>query len=141
MFLKYTPDGGPAQEWTFKLGKLRSREIEEIERLTGLPYGPVFKEAVLTGNARCRRALLFTFLRRDHGRLRFDDVDFADDELVLEMDREELTELRASIETADGLPEADRAIALGLCDRELARAAEAPGKAPSPSDATSTASP
>lgn len=130
MILVYTPDGGEAQRWEFRLGKLRSMEIEAIEKHTGMAYGSEFREALLKGNGRARRALLWTFQRRAHPTIKFADVDFADDEVVLEQDRDEWAELRKATEDAQGIDEDTRTMALAAIDKEMAAAPEAPGKAP-----------
>lgn len=141
MFLKYTPDGGDEQKWTFKLGKLRSMETEAIEKLTGLDYGVPFKQALMQGNTRARRALLYTFLRRQHPTIRFADVDFADDELVLDMDVEEWQEMRAEVERSTTVDESTKAEVLAAIDASIAEADPAPGKALEKTDESATASP
>ncbi|MER7002204.1 hypothetical protein ABT297_04035 [Dactylosporangium sp. NPDC000555] len=142
MFLVYKPEDGDAQRWTVQLGKLRSGEIEQIEKLTGFDFGTDYKTRLMRGNALARRALLFTMLRRAHPRTRFADVDFADDELTLEMDVAELTELRTAIEEADALSDDERKLAISQIDRQLAEAAdegrEPEGKAPTPSSDVAT---
>ncbi|GIJ51326.1 hypothetical protein Val02_82120 [Virgisporangium aliadipatigenens] len=150
MFLIYTPDGEETQKWEFKLGRLRSMEIEAIEKLTGLDYGSTFKQALLQGNARARRALLWTFLRRDHPRLKFSDVDFFDEEVEVTLDRAEWGELRTETEAAAGVDEDARAQALAAIDMAIAQlddgvdeadveAGDGQGKAPSSPDAATTA--
>lgn len=141
MYLIYRPDGGEEQRWTFQLGKLRSMEIEAIEKVTGLKYGTEFKETLLKGGALARRALLWTFQRRTHPTLRFADVDFADDELALDMDRDEWAEIRAATEKAPGMDDETRQQLLAAIDQSIESADEAPGKASTSSSATSTASP
>lgn len=138
MYLIYTPDGGAEQRWTFKLGKLRTMEIEAIERLTDLDYGSQFKQKLLQGNAKARRALLFTFLRREHPHIKFTDVDFADDELRLDMDREEWQETRAEVEKA-AMSEEMRAQVLEAIDASIESADDAPPKAHSGSAGENTA--
>lgn len=128
MFLRYTPDGSDAREWALDLGKLRSMEIEQIERTTGLAYGTEFKQQLLKGSARARRALLWTLQRREHPTLKLDDVDFADDELTLIMDKAELAETRVAVAKAD-IPEAEKSLALEIIDEQMSTAPDAPGKA------------
>lgn len=141
MILIYRVEGGEEQRWEFKLGRLRVMEIEAIEKVTGLAYGSEFREALLKGAIRARRALLWVFLRRAHPTLKFVDVDFADDEVVLEQDRDEWTELRKATVDAPGIDEETREMALAAIDKELESAPDAPGKAPLSSDAAGTASP
>lgn len=103
MFLVYTPEGQTEPtRWRYNPKKLMSVEREDLERRTEKNFAD-FTSAVLQGNSLCRRALLFTFLRRDHAKTRFEDVDFAWDELTLEYSRQELERMRANIlETLHG---------------------------------------
>jgi len=128
VYLRYTPDGGDIQEWTVQLGRFRSQEIEQIERITGLDYGTEFKSRLLKGNGKARRALLWTLQRRDHPRIKFEDVDFADDELTLVMDRAELEETREMLATV-AMPDDERAMAYAMLERQISEAPEPPGKA------------
>lgn len=129
MILTYEPDGEERQEWQVRLGKLRSMETEAIERVTGLDWGTEYKQRLLQGNMRARRALLWTLLRRQHPKLQFADVDFADDEVVLRMDTEELAEQRGVVEKLD-LPDLEKSAALALIDEQMITAPAPPGKAP-----------
>ncbi|MFI6700321.1 hypothetical protein ACIBJC_15310 [Streptomyces sp. NPDC050509] len=97
MFLIYQPEGqDEPTRWRYQPKKLMSVEREDIERRTGKNFSD-FTTAVVQGNSLCRRALLFTFLRRDHPKTRFEDVDFAWDELKLEYSRQELEQIRKNI--------------------------------------------
>lgn len=125
MRLVYAPDGQESQRWPVDLGKLRVAECEQIEKRTGLTYGAEFKEQLLKGGITARRALLFTLLRREHPRTRWEDVDFADDELRLEFDVDELREMRAATVDATGVSEEHRAQALAVLDAEIAAAEDA----------------
>lgn len=144
MFLTYKPEDGDEQRWTIKLGKLRSLEIEQIEKLTAMDYGAEFRQRLLKGNGLARRALLFTLVRRDHPRTRFADVDFADDELILEMDLVELREVREAVVEAPTLSDDERTIALAQVDAQIAEIeaageqVEAEGKAPTPANEGAT---
>lgn len=143
MYLTYQPDGQEAQRWEIDLRKFRSMEIEAIEKVTGFDYGTTYKERLVRGNALARRALLWTMQRRIHPTTKFADVDFADGELQLELDREELDASRKAIAEADGLPEDERAMALHLLDLQIAQSAgagEIEGKALTPSGETGTGS-
>jgi hypothetical protein len=119
MKLKYTPDGAEAQLWDVQLGKLRSHESEAIEKRTGLHYGGDFKEALLKGGMLARRALLFTMLRRTHHTIRFDDVDFADDELELQFDLDEWRRMYAEVEASADLDDEVKAEKLALFAGEI----------------------
>lgn len=129
MRLVYHPDGqSEPREWPIDLGKFRTLEVENIERLTGLDYGADFKKRLLQGSALARRALLYTLQRREHPHLRFSDVDFADDEVRLEFDLAELREMRAA---AAGAPMAEdqRSLVLSEIDRQIELETAAHGEA------------
>ncbi|WP_320069751.1 hypothetical protein [Micromonospora sp. RTGN7] len=148
MRLIYRPDGQPEQAWPVNLGRFRVAECEAIERRTGLPYGTEYKTALLKGATAPRRALLWTLLRRDHHTLRFEDVDFYDDELQLVFDVDELREMRDATAEAPGIGESERGQALAALDAEIDAALAAAGddvdqvdgggKAPSETSPTAT---
>lgn len=97
MYLEYQPEGADEpKRWKYNPRKLMSVEREDIERRTGRNYSQ-FTTDVLQGNSLCRRALLFTFLRREHPKTRFEDVDFAWDELKLDYTKAEWQEMRQKV--------------------------------------------
>ncbi|TLQ45751.1 hypothetical protein [Streptomyces marianii] len=94
MYLIYQPEGQEPSRWKYNPRRgLLSVEREDIERRTGKDYAE-FTQAVLKGNSLCRRALLFVFLRRQHPKLRWEDVDFEWDELKLEYSKQEWERMR-----------------------------------------------
>jgi hypothetical protein len=133
MFLIYQPEGqDEPTRWRYNPKKLMSVEREDIERRTDKNFSD-FTTAVLQGNSLCRRALLFTFLRRDHPKTKFEDVDFAWDELTLEYSRQELQEMRKTVvETQHGdqlaaaLTNIDQAIEDAFDDAQESGKAELP---------------
>jgi len=136
VFLVYKPEGSAEPtRWRYNPRKIMSAERENIERLTGRNWTEFTKD-VVQGSSICRRALLFTFLKRDHlgtGGPRFDDIDFAWDELDLEYSKGELTQMREA--AADGVPAAQRAAVLARFESMIAEAVEDPeeeGKAQLP---------
>lgn len=136
MFLVYQPEGSTEPtRWRYNPRKLMSPERENIERLTGMTWTE-FTEAVVKGSSLCRRALLFTFLKRDHpgpGGPKFDDISFAWDELKLEYSKGELIEIREA--AAEAASAEQRPLLLANFDRQIAEAAEDPeeeGKAQPP---------
>lgn len=134
MFLVYKPEGSEEPtRWRYNPRKIMSAERENIERLTDRNWAQ-FTQEVVQGSSICRRALLFTFLKRDHpGSVRFDDVDFAWDELDLEYSKGELEQMRDA--AADGAPAAQRAAILSRFESMIAEAVEDPeeqGKAQLP---------
>lgn len=131
MFLTYTPEGQEAQRFHYEPGKLRVSEAEAIEDRCGMAYGGDFKIALLKGNMRARRALLWTFLRRQHPNYRYEDVDFADSEVTLELDRAEVEAELEALAGAAGISDEDRRIAEAVYRAQLETAPEPPGKAES----------
>lgn len=133
MYLEYKPEGAEEpKRWKYNPKKLMSVEREDLERRTGRNYSQ-FTADVLQGSSLCRRALLFTFLRREHPKLRFEDVDFAWDELKLDYTRGEWLEMREGVlETQHG---EELAAALTQIDKALEDAWDDPeesGKASLP---------
>ncbi|MFE2556676.1 hypothetical protein ACFXGT_11660 [Streptomyces sp. NPDC059352] len=133
MFLAYQPEGQTEPtRWRYNPRRLMTVERETIERLTGRNFTE-FTGDVLQGNSLCRRALLYTFLRRDHPKIKFEDVQFFWDELKLEYSKQEFTEMRGR--AAENLVGAEREQALAQFDAEIAEAfddTEAEGKAELP---------
>ncbi|MBL7624680.1 MULTISPECIES: hypothetical protein [unclassified Frankia] len=70
-----------------------SAEREIIERRFGGTYG-AWAKAVVEGSSLARRILLWVLLKRTHPTVKYDDVDFAWDELRVEHSRQELGEIR-----------------------------------------------
>jgi hypothetical protein len=135
--LVYTPDGGEAQTWVYRPNKIRSTDAELIENRVNMPWGD-FNQALARGSILCRRALLWHFLRQTHPTIRFEDVDFALDELKLEFDRDEWATIREQVATTklpSGTPEELRETMLAELDKQAEGAPEPPGKAPASSDA------
>lgn len=130
MRLVYQPEGQPEpQEWTVDLGRLRSQEVEQIEKLTGLDYGSDYKTRLMKGNSLARRALLYTLQRRAHPHIRWTDVDFADAELVLAFDLPELREIHKAVMESSAVPEAERPAVLEELERQISAAEAVQGKA------------
>ncbi|MFD8581505.1 hypothetical protein ACFV2A_01310 [Streptomyces californicus] len=133
MFLVLHREGdSEPTRWRYEPKKLMSVEREDIERRTGRNFSQ-FTTDVLQGNSLCRRALLFTYLRRDHPKTKFEDVDFAWDELTLEYSRQEYTKMREGVletlhgdELAGALRQIDQQIEDAYDDVEAAGKAELP---------------
>lgn len=104
MYLIYHPEGdAEPQRFRYNPRKIMSAEREWIERRTEMNWSG-FTKQVVDGSSLCRRALLYTFLKRDHPKVKWEDVDFAWDELKLEYSKAELINLRSSV--ADSAPPA-----------------------------------
>ena len=127
MYLVYQPEGdAEPQRFLYKPQKLMSAEREVLERRSHLDFAD-FTKGVLNGNAVCRRALLWVMLKRAHPTLKYEDVDFAWDELKLEYSKQEYELMRDQlIEAGTARPEQIDAI-----NREIATAIdeESEGKA------------
>lgn len=89
MKVKYSPEDGAEQVFDYNPNKLMSAEREVCEKKTGKTFND-FAQGVLTGNSSCRRALLFILRKRTDPTLMYDDVDFAWDELTVEMTKGEI---------------------------------------------------
>lgn len=126
MWFVYSPEDAERQEWWFDPKKIRSQEAEAIEKRTGWDWSE-FGVHLLQGSVLARRALLWTYQRRVHPKLRFEDVDFAAGEIELEFSREELEAIRAQ---ADGIDPAQAAVV----EEQIQLARPGPGKAPANSD-------
>jgi spore cortex formation protein SpoVR/YcgB (stage V sporulation) len=133
MYLVYAPEGSDEpKRWKYQPQKLMSAEREMLERYTGKNFAE-FTVDVQKGNAKCRRALLYLYLKREHPTVKFEDVDFAWDELTLEHSKGEWLLMR---ESAPESVAADQLEAvLEKIDQEIAEAYEDPdeqGKAQLP---------
>lgn len=133
MYLIYSPEGqDEPTRWKYNPRKIMSAEREWIERRTDRNWSEFTKD-VIQGSSLCRRALLFVYLKREHPTVKWDDVDFAWDELKLEYSKAELIELRSTVaESASG---DERAAVLEKLDAEIVDAFEDPedeGKAQLP---------
>ncbi|MEV1049670.1 hypothetical protein [Streptomyces sp. NPDC049887] len=97
MYLIYQPEGSEEPtRFKYNPRKLMSAEREMLERKTGKDFTD-FTSSVLSGNSLARRALLYMFLKRQHPTIKWDDVDFAWDELKLEYSKQELVTMREAI--------------------------------------------
>ena len=133
MYLVYKPEGqDEPKRWKYQPKKLMSAEREALERRTDRNFTQ-FTQDVVKGNSLCRRALLFMYLKREHPGIKWDDVDFAWDELTLEHSKGELREMRA--QAVDSVPAAQLDSVLAKLDEEIDEAYEDPeeeGKASLP---------
>jgi hypothetical protein len=127
VYLVYEPEGAEEpQRFQYKPQKLMSAEREALERRSRLDFAD-FTKGVLNGNAVCRRALLWVMLKRQHPTTKYEDVDFAWDELRLEYSKQEYELMRDQlIENGNADPEQ-----IDQINREIATAIdeESEGKA------------
>lgn len=98
MYLSYQPEGNDQPiVFDYKPNKIMSAEREALERRTGLTYEEIHVQ-LIKGSSVCRRALLHMYLKRTDPRIKYEDVDFAWDELNLKFHRAELLEMRESVQ-------------------------------------------
>lgn len=128
MYLVYQPEGSEEpKRWQYNPLKLMSAEREMLEKRTDRNFSEFTKD-VVQGSSLCRRALLYLYLKREHPPTRWDDVDFAWDELTLEFSRGELQAMRD--EVAEKMTGPEREASLAQLDAEIEDAYEEPeGKA------------
>lgn len=133
MYLVYQPDGqDEPTRHRYDPNKLMSAEREMLERRTERNFSDFHKD-VMQGNSLCRRALLYMYTKRDHAKVKWEDVDFAWDELTIEYSKSEWVEMREA--AAENLRGDQLAIALEQIEKELETAyddSEESGKASSP---------
>ena len=120
MYLIYQPEGTEEpQKFLYKPQKLMAPEREALERRSKMDFAD-FTKAVLNGNALARRSLLWVMLKRQHHTLKFEDVDFAWDELKLEYSKQEYELMRAQM-LAKGNVDPEQLVQL---DEEIATAVD-----------------
>jgi len=133
VYLVYQPEGTEEpKRWPYNPRKLMAAEREVIERRTDMVFAD-FTQAVIKGSSLARRALLWVMLKREHPTMKFDDVDFAWDELRLEYSRAEYDQMIAN--TGENLSGEQREAALRTLREERETALEDPeheGKARPP---------
>ncbi|WP_330242015.1 hypothetical protein [Streptomyces sp. NBC_00525] len=131
MYLVYHPEGSEEPRvFEYKPSKMLSAEREVLEKRTGRTYEQAHQR-ILEGGSVERRALLWLFLKRDNARLRYEDVEFAWDELTVEFSKQEWAEMREKVEGVLSGDELSQALA--AIDDEMETAREE-GKALAKSD-------
>jgi len=136
MIVTYTPDGqSEPTTWVIDLDDFKSSEMEQIEKLTKMAYGSEFILALMQKGALARRALLFILQSRSHRGVRFQDLDFSNKQLLVEMDKDEWAAERKKLEESTSIPAAEKDERLAVIDRLMEEAPEPPGKALTPSAA------
>ena len=103
MQFTYTPEGADTRKWPFQPGKLMNAEVEAIERQTGLSFR-AWVQGMSDGSVLAIHGFLYVMLKRSIPNLKWDDVQFCMDEVNLEMEDDEIAQVRESIEkkVADG---------------------------------------
>lgn len=108
MRITYTPPDGPAQEWDFRPGRLMSIEAEAIERQTGWTFEE-FGQKFMAGSALARHALLWVLLKRKNPGVKYADINFAMDEVTVDLDDDEYARLRERVLGSDELTDTAKA--------------------------------
>lgn len=118
MYVIYKPSDGDEQVWEYDPNKLMCAEREVIEKRTGMRFAD-WTEEVVQGGSLARRALLYVMLKRTHPTIKWDDVDFAWDQLDVEFSREEFLEIRQAILDDDTVSTDEKTQALAGLDEQL----------------------
>lgn len=102
MRLVYEPEGGEAEEFSFKPEQILNLESEAVEEAGGTVWRDWdgFMERLQYGNTRAMRALLWMFLRRKNPKLSFASLVFKMSEARLSYDDEELAAMEAAADEA-----------------------------------------
>jgi hypothetical protein len=146
VFVAYHPEGSEEPtKWTFVPGKVRNSRAAMIEKMYGKAVGAkatfeVWKLDVQQGSAAARQVLLWHLQSLDHHTLKLEDVDFAEDELIVSFSRGELEDMREAILSAKRLDEAQREMMLATIDGQMETAEDDGGKARSSDSASPTGS-
>lgn len=115
MLIVYRPALGSEQTWEYKPQKMLNAEAAAIEKVTGWTYEE-FGEKFMSGSVIAKQALLWVLRKRTEPTLRYNDVEFAVDELEHELDDDEKRKVIERLDSSD-LSAEDKAAyreALGL---------------------------
>lgn len=108
MKFTYTPDGGDPRSWDFRPGKMLNVEAEECERLFGDTF-QVFGQAFMSGSMKAYHVLLYVFLHRNSPGLKYEQVQFTNDEISVDFDPDEHLRIVEELErNYDSLSEEQR---------------------------------
>lgn len=118
MIVTYSPEGGESRQWHFDPDRVRQSEAEMVEKRYGRTYDQ-WRQAVIQGDSKARRVLLWHLLRREHHTLRYEDTpDFYTGELKVEFSRGELLTIRDRVMKAN-LSDEEREQILTALDIEI----------------------
>ncbi|WP_414943306.1 hypothetical protein [Amycolatopsis sp. cmx-11-32] len=125
--IAYSPDGGEAQRYDFDPDDLRVAAAEDLERKFEGSLGEL-QQSLVSGSVRAKRCALWHVLRQTHKDLRYDDVDFRSGEVEVILSRELLEQMHAAAQTATGVPEDKRRVAVAAIEAQLSRSASVDGE-------------
>lgn len=114
MLVIYTPKDGDRREWHFKADDMPSSEAEAIEDVMSPMTFDEWQLALIKGGVKARRAMLWTYLRREKPSLAFKDVSFTVGELTVEWDSKEKASMREKVRESQDLSEESKEQALAL---------------------------
>lgn len=118
MIVTYSPEDGESRRWEFDPDRVRQSEAEMVEKRYGRTYDQ-WRQAVIQGDSKARRVLLWHLLRREHHTLRYEDTpDFYTGELTVEFSRGELLTIRDRVMKAN-LSDEEREQILTALDIEI----------------------
>jgi hypothetical protein len=104
----FTKEDGTEKTWEkFRPGKMMTTEAEVVEKVTGMTF-VAWGQALMEGSTLAGRALVWVLLKREDPTLRFRDVVYSVDSLLLDLDEEEREKLRDRLEHDDSLDDDER---------------------------------
>lgn len=120
MKIIHKPVDGERKEYTFRPGELSNFEAEAIEDRTDWNWEE-FAAKFMNGNMRAYRAALWTCLRRENPRIKYDDVSFRVDEIDVDLEEDEKNRLWARVENDQSLDDDEREAMLSILGEGLNR--------------------
>lgn len=97
MKVTYRPEGAEPREWTgVKRGKIMSPEAELIERHTGWRFGQWWDE-LFADSMLAAHALLYVLLKRSTPTIKWEDVQFCEDDYSLDPELDEHRDARDTL--------------------------------------------
>lgn len=124
MIIKFSPEDGAEQSWTYLPKRVKQSEAEMLEKRADMTFEE-FNKALFTGAARPRKVILWHCLRKEHPVYRWEDVpDFAMSEVSIEFDAKELVDIRDAVAKSPSMTETARAEALEMLDDQISKLPE-----------------
>lgn len=106
MKFTYKPEGADPKVWEYRPNKLMNVEAEKIEDLTGWTYQE-FGERFMSGSTKAYHALLYILLKRETPTLKYDQVQFAMDEIEVEFGEVEKAAMLDALREAEASGQLD----------------------------------
>lgn len=128
MFVTYTPDGDPVQEWDLDIDDMAEEDAEAIERQFRKVFDTnsaatfdAFRLQLYQGGSTARRVLLWHLIRQKHPTLRYEDTPkIRRSQFKVEFSR---GEYKVFLERAmEQPPSSERDAAIEMIEREMATA-------------------